>query len=155
MRSLFLPGLSKSYNRAFIVICVLAIVLPLLFHHRHDYGAFVVIWRVILSGVNPWLYENGVMTGNSYGPLFNVFALFYGIHTHLPHLIFILSWLGLSTYLLRKVDSFEEVSKKDRIYLFWFLLLNPFFWVEIVSYGHFDIKIQTERRISNCLVWAF
>jgi hypothetical protein len=128
-----MEGYSKRYKRVFFVAGVLALLLPLPFHHRHDYGAFVTQWRAMLTGVNPWLYPNGVMTGNSYGPLFNLFQYLYQIHSHLPHLLFIFLWLALSGFILKKYGDSPAPSEKEKKFWFWFLILNPFFWITIVS----------------------
>jgi hypothetical protein len=133
-----LPGYSKNYNKALLLAGSLAILLPLPFHPRQDYGAYVAIWPEILLGNNPWIYSNGAITGNSYGPLFNSFAYLYGLNSHLPHTLFIIAWLGLSVFLLRQYGISAITLEKEKRLLFWFLILNPFFWIDIVSYGHFD-----------------
>jgi Gpi18-like mannosyltransferase len=127
---------SRAYNRAFQWIAATCIVLPLFFHFRHDYSTFTQQWDLILKGGNPWILNDGQFSGNAYGPLFNLFPYLYGIYSHLPHLIFICTWIGLSVYVL---NFFTRETKITSPWMFAFFFLNPLFLVTIVSYGHFDI----------------
>ena len=134
-----LPNYSKKWNLIFIFVSVLSLFIPLFFHFRHDYASFTVHWAHLLQGGDPWLFSSGEITGNAYGPLYNVFAYLYGIYSHLPHFIFILTWLALSRFTLN--TSAETATEKEKTFLFCFLLLNPFFLATVVSYGHFDIVV--------------
>jgi Gpi18-like mannosyltransferase len=143
-----LPHYSKKWAWTFLLLSIVAVLAPLPFHPRQDYGAYVVQWRAILNGLNPWLYADGSMTGNAYGPLFNLFAYPYGVYSHLPHLFFTFTWLGFSGYLLNQYSKvpFATDSLKKALFCLW--ILNPFFWGSIVSYGHFDILVTV------CCFWA-
>ena len=145
-----LPLYSKKWNLGFFWISLLSILGPLPFHHRHDYSSYTDQWKNILVGGNPWHYPNGEFSGNAYGPLFNGFAFLYGIYSHLPHLIFIFIWLGLSRFTLNQIAPTSTDREKKGWFLF--LLLNPFFLTTIVSYGHFDIVVALFCVLSLLLI---
>jgi hypothetical protein len=129
------------WRKIFFLLAAIALLLPLPFHPRQDYGAYVVPWKLMWSGLDPWIYPNGILNGNAYGPVFNFFAPLFALSPHLPHEIFIAAWLILSYQILVRISSNPTASSKIRNGFFVALMLNPFFWISVVSYGQFDVLI--------------
>ena len=105
---------------------------------RHDYIAYIQQWSVILQGDDPWNPVQKIPT-NAYGPLFNVLALFYAIHPLAPKLLFCISSLGASTWLIKILG--KRYRKEPLIMLagLLFLFINPFLLLTIAEQGLFDI----------------
>ena len=105
---------------------------------RHDYIAYIQQWSVILQGDDPWNPVQKIPT-NAYGPLFNVLALFYAIHPLAPKLLFCISSLGASTWLIKILGN--RYRKEPLIMLagLLFLFINPFLLLTIAEQGLFDI----------------
>jgi hypothetical protein len=110
---------------------------------RQDYFLYRGIWGVVREGHDPWWLTLGFWGNyptNAYGPLFNGLAIFDWFNPILPKLLF--AW----TYLLFAVGTIKATRRAmsrglltavGGIIWFW----NPYAWIEIARYGHFDVLI--------------
>jgi hypothetical protein len=111
-----------------------------------DYGQFELMWAAVLRGEDPWNFPNvtreglpGIARTNVYGPAFNVLSLLTLGSPLLPKLLFAAVWLLWSVSVARSIAIDRPGSKGAPILGLAACLLNPYFWVEIVFHGHFDI----------------
>jgi hypothetical protein len=51
-----------------------AVALTVLFANRHDYASYLVHWKLVLDGKNPWVSVPTPFGQNTYGPLHNILA---------------------------------------------------------------------------------
>jgi hypothetical protein len=108
---------------------------------RHDYFHFVGQWSHTMAGGDPWDQNLGAIAENpGYGPLFTIFAPLAEIHELLPKLLLTLAWVGTAVAFTRIFEADEELRRLAPFVLAYFAL-NPFFWIEIALYGHFDILV--------------
>jgi hypothetical protein len=101
---------------------------------QHDYQAYVRIWSRMLDGGEPW--PNPIsLNDNTYGPLFNAFALVFAISPLAPKFLFALAWLGGQWLVFRRL-----MNPPANRALLWFavIALNPFPWVWVAGYGNND-----------------
>lgn len=123
----------------FAVFALAALAATLLTGERHDYFHWVGQWSNTMSGGDPWDQTLEEVDENSgYGPLFNVFAPLASLHTLLPKVVFALAWLGTAAAFARLFAADERLRPVVPFVVAYFAL-NPYFWVEIALYGHFDI----------------
>ena len=122
-------GLSRwwtAFAAAFLGVTVLAWV-------RHDYSADLEIWDIILRGGDPWwLIPGKGVPLHAYGPLFNALAIPRAINPLLPKLLGSFAYLATVAWLAR--GGWPK----------WGLVawvVNPFPWVEIAYFGHWDILV--------------
>jgi hypothetical protein len=101
---------------------------------RHDYRAFLEIWEQILRGGDPWwIHPVWGVALHAYGPLFNALTILAGINPLAPKLLFALVYLVFAIGILQRAG---------RTRIAWLLLVaNPFPWVEIAYFGHFDVLV--------------
>ena len=108
---------------------------------RHDYVADLEIWGVILRGGDPWWLQPG--TGvplHAYGPLFNTLAIPTAVNPLLPKLLFAFAYLATVAWLVKGVGPARGVVGLPRVgWVAW--LANPFVWVEVAYFGHWDILV--------------
>ena len=125
--------------RAFGVLAFAAVAAAVLAGKRHDYFYFVGQWSLTMNGGDPWAQglEN-VEENPGYGPLFNVFAPLAEIYELLPKVLFTGAWLGTAIAVARLFQHDARVRRFAPFVLAYFVL-NPYFWIEIPLYGHFDI----------------
>ncbi len=108
---------------------------------RHDYVADLEIWSVVLRGDDPWwiIPEKGVPL-HAYGPLFNALALPAAFNPLLPKLLFAFAYLATVAWLVKGVGP-----RRGLVGLPWAgrvaWLANPYVWVEIAYFGHWDILV--------------
>ena len=96
-----------------------------------DYPYYVNQWDAATSAADPW----GPTLFNAYGPGSLVMAPFAELHELVPKVLFVLVWFGMAWYILTLSGT------NVRLYQVVLLILNPFLWVEIAYFGHFDIVI--------------
>jgi ABC-type multidrug transport system fused ATPase/permease subunit len=124
---------------AFTISAAAAVTAALLAGKRHDYFHYVGQWQNTMAGGDPWDQSLGNIEENpGYGPLFNVFAPLADIQELLPKLLFTLAWLGTALALARLFAADQRLRSCAPLVLVYFVL-NPYFWIEIPLYGHFDI----------------
>ena len=102
---------------------------------RQDYRAYTRQWARILSGADPWLTENGELTGNAYGPVHNLLAWPYGLHPVLPRVIFTCVYLAIFAWFWRRFGTSPERRRSLAVVF----AANGLFWISIADYGHNDI----------------
>ena len=123
----------------FVVFALAALAATLLTGERHDYFHWVGQWSNTMSGGDPWDQTLEEVDENSgYGPLFNVFAPLASLNPLLPKALFALAWLGTAIAFTRLFTADERLRPMMPLVLAYFAL-NPYYWVEIALYGHFDI----------------
>ena len=108
---------------------------------RHDYSAHMMVWNMVLHGGDPWFIPpGGDAVLNAYGPLFNALALLVRINTLAPKMLFAFSYLIFVVWLLKGFARRRGlVGLSAFAVAAW--LLNPFAWVEVAYFGHFDILV--------------
>ncbi len=126
--------LLSGFAAAFLAATVLAWT-------RHDYVADLEIWAVILRGGDPWWLVPGKgVPLHAYGPLFNALALAAALNPLLPKLLFAFAYLATVAWLVKGVGP-----RRGLVGLPWVgrvaWLANPFVWVEIAYFGHWDILV--------------
>ncbi len=84
-----------------------------------------------MAGDDPWV------TGNAYGPAYNLIAVAYSLHTLLPKLIFAFAWIAGSWHLVRELARLY-IGVPWQIFWLVALPLNPLFWVQVLGYGSVD-----------------
>ena len=84
-----------------------------------------------MSGEDPW------SSSNTYGPAYNLLAVFFALHSLLPKVIFVFSWQVSSWYLVYQLARRETTLPW---LTFWLAALpfNPLFWSFGVVYGSVD-----------------
>ena len=96
---------------------------------RYDYAAYQYQWSNILQGQNPWI---NLPTGpNAYGPVYNGFAMAYGLHEMLPKALFVILLVFLSLFL-----SFRNRAVRLAPLL---VVLSPFSLSIVAVYGFMDV----------------
>jgi hypothetical protein len=138
------PGTSGSnfiffaFSAVFLASCIIA-------GPRGDYVAYIVEWRDVLEGRDPWhvvSVDNGASFNvlNDHGPFFNVLAPFIWITPLANKLLFAFAYLA---YIIWLVKDFGR--DRGLLRLLWpviiFWLANPFAWIEIAVYGHLDVLV--------------
>jgi hypothetical protein len=124
------------FAAAFLTVAVIS---PM----RQDYFFYLEIWHHVRQGQDPWFYVFG-MDGkaplNAYGPLFNPMAGLAWINPVAPRLLFTYAYI---LFAISMTQGFADgrtpsvMRALGMLALFW----NPFPWVEVAFYGHFDILI--------------
>jgi Glycosyltransferase family 87 len=110
---------------------------------RQDYFFYLEIWYHVRHGQDPWFYVfgmNGKVPLNAYGPLFNPLAGLAWINPVAPRLLFTYAYILFAISMTRGFEAGRPpsgVRSLGLLILFW----NPFPWVEVAFYGHFDVLI--------------
>lgn len=128
-------------NRIYILFSLAFLAVTVLSRTRHDYGAHLMIWDVVLHGGDPWWVAEGQHSVlNAYGPLFNLLAALVRINPLAPKLLFASSYLLFVIWLLKDLAHRRGlVGLPTSVLIAW--ILNPFPWIEIAYFGHFDIVV--------------
>jgi hypothetical protein len=127
------------YIALFGVFAFAAVAACLLTGKRHDYFHFVGQWENTMDGGDPWDQTLELVDENSgYGPLFNVFAPLAEVHELLPKTLFALAWVATAAGFVRLFAA-DDRLRRLAPFVFAYFALNPYFWIEISLYGHFDI----------------
>jgi hypothetical protein len=134
-------GINVRSGRLLIAFAMAFLVVTVLSGPRHDYVADLEIWDAVLRGDDPWwLVAGGRIPLNAYGPLFNALAGLAWVNPMAPKLLFAFSYLAFVIWLVEDAGVRRGVVGLPRFGLAaW--LLNPFPWVEIAWFGHFDILV--------------
>lgn len=120
------------FGAAFLALTVLS-------GPRHDYVADLQIWDVVLAGNDPWwiLPERNAPL-NAYGPLFNGLAVVAWVNPLAPKLLFAFGYILFVVWLLQDFATSRGLAGfSGGVLAAW--ILNPFPWVEIAYFGHWDI----------------
>jgi hypothetical protein len=106
-----------------------------------DYYLYVQIWREVRLGHDPWFLVMGVFGNyplNAYGPLFNLLAVPAWLSPLLPKLLFATSYVLFAFCMtMRASGRGQSLPVAMLMLLAWFW--NPYVWVELAHYGHFDV----------------
>lgn len=108
-----------------------------------DYSLFLQIWSEVRAGHDPWYLVPGVYgiyPLNAYGPLYNILGLLAGINPFVPKLLFACCYILFAAWLAKSYVEQKPPGLWGAIgLLIWFA--NPYVWVEIPVFGHFDILV--------------
>jgi hypothetical protein len=128
---------------------VLAIVsfvflgLTALYGPYHDYYFFLQMWYEVRAGHDPWFIvasKDGIGPLNAYGPLFNILAVLAWINLLAPKLLFAYGYIVFAIIAIKQSTAAQAARPVRCLWLiavFW----NPYPWIEIAMYGHFDIVV--------------
>lgn len=109
---------------------------------RHDYPAYLEIWKVALEGKDPWwIHPKWGYPLNAYGPLFLALAPLAALNELAPKLLFATVFLVLGLAILASFRRDARLRGRAIFVLLMLSFLNPYFWSEIAFYGHFDILV--------------
>lgn len=146
---------------AFVVLGAAFLAATVVFSVIQDYYLHLQIWREVRLGNDPWFLVHGVFGTyplNAYGPLFCAIAPLAWVNPLLPKLLFAAAYLGFALWLVRKLDAQGVSAGWIVAGMVW--LFNPYVWVEIAYYGHFDIVVglcavaaveaRVRRRDATC-----
>jgi Glycosyltransferase family 87 len=130
-------------NRALALLAMAFMALTVYEGAIQDYFLYLGMWRGIWTGHDPWAMTFGVSGKyplNAYGPLFNVLAFPASINPLLPKLFFAAAYLAFAVWLLKvRVKGGRRSPWGRLVLLVW--LFNPYLWVELAWYGHFDVLV--------------
>jgi hypothetical protein len=121
---------------AFLAVAILAPI-------RQDYFFYLEMWYHVQHGQDPWFTvhgENGVAPLNAYGPLFNLLAGLAWINPRAPKLLFVYAYM---LFAIAQTKSFAAGRSPSALRAIGLMILfwNPFPWVEVAFYGHFDVLV--------------
>ncbi|MHC5539764.1 glycosyltransferase family 87 protein [Singulisphaera rosea] len=140
------PDVRRATRRASLVLGVLALpflLATVLCGLIQDYSLFLQIWSEVRAGHDPWYLVPGVFgiyPLNAYGPLYNILGLLAGINPFVPKLLFAYCYLLFAAWLVKSYVERNPPGVLGAIgLLLWFA--NPYVWVEIPVFGHFDILV--------------
>jgi hypothetical protein len=118
------------FSAVFLAISILAVAVP-----GGDYGSYVNQWNGVLAG-RPWDSE----LYNAYGPLFNLLAPLLWISLLANKLLFAVAYLLYVIWLIKDFGAGRGlVALSWPVVVLW--LINPFPWVVIAYFGHFDVLV--------------
>lgn len=124
---------------ALLVFSAMFLATTVLSGPRQDYVAHLKIWDEVSAGHDPWWIQPGSgIVLNAYGPLFETLAPVAKFNPLGPKILFATCYLIYAVIMaLRAEQAGFESSKSHWLMIIW--LANPFFWLEIAFYGHFDV----------------
>ena len=136
-------GLERWANPVLILLSFAFLALTVQRGGIQDYYLYLQMWREVRLGHDPWFFAYGVFGKyplNSYGPLFNVFAIPALVNPLLPKLLFAAAYLVFAVWLIKDRGKDWLQAGLVRPLLFaWFWV--PYCWVEIANFGHFDVLV--------------
>jgi hypothetical protein len=132
---------SPSRSDVFLVLFAAAFLALTALVRRGDYIIFGRVWDAILRGGDPWSLVPGEdVPVNAYGPLYNALAVLAWINPLAPKLAFAFAYLVFVAWLIKDVGADQGlVALSGPVVVFW--LLNPFPWMELTYWGHFDVLV--------------
>ncbi|QEH33660.1 hypothetical protein OJF2_21660 [Aquisphaera giovannonii] len=108
-----------------------------------DYTFYLIMWKETWLGHDPWFLTStvfGLHPLNAYGPLFNLLAALWAIDRFFPKLVFASAYVGFAAWVMESRRGPRPGSAAGRLMLMaW--LGNPYVWVEIPHYGHFEVLV--------------
>ena len=130
-----------------------------------DYTLYLAMWSGIREGRDPWVLVFGVFGNyplNAYGPLFNLLAGLAWVNPLAPKLLFAWSYLMFSVWQVKRAARTKQFGGWFiPVLLVWFF--NPFAWIELALFGHFDILVglacvaavraRTQNRDASAGAW--
>ena len=128
-------------NAILVVFSATFLAMSSLVGVRGDYLAYVLQWKHILAGGDPWIFrENYPFPPNAYGPLFNLLAPLLWISLLANKLLFAFAYLVFVIWLIKDFGRGRGlVALSWPVVIFW--LVNPFPWMELVYFGHLDVLV--------------
>ncbi|MGC8642408.1 MAG: glycosyltransferase family 87 protein [Isosphaeraceae bacterium] len=130
-------------DRLLVLLALAFFALAVLAGGIQDYFLYLAMWRGVWTGHDPWALTFGAFGDyplNAYGPLFNVLAVPAWINLLFPKLLFALAHLGFAIWLIKEEGADRRRSLPGNLLLvLW--LFNPYLWIEIPCFGHFDILV--------------
>jgi hypothetical protein len=136
----------RSERRTSLALGIIALVflaVTILSGVRQDHFFYLEIWYHVLHGHDPWFRVsgiNGFEPLNAYGPLFNPLAGLSWLNPLAPKLLFSYTYILFSISWIKRFAAGRppsELRTFGLIALFW----NPFSWVEVALFGHFDVLV--------------
>jgi hypothetical protein len=128
---------------ALAIVSLAFLAVTVLSGPRQDYFFYLQIWSGIRRGHDPWFNVAGLDGEgplNAYGPLFNPLAGLAWVNPLAPKLIFAYAYIVFAVSQIKGFPGSDPCSRLRALgltALFW----NPFPWVEIALFGHFDILV--------------
>ncbi len=119
---------------AFLAVTALAGV-------QHDYVPDLQIWDEVRRGHDPWWTMGDRHEPlNAYGPLFNLLAPLAWVNPLAPKLLFAYTYVLFAVWLVGDIRARGRLAGLPAVGLMaW--LWNPLPWVEVATFGHFDVLV--------------
>ena len=134
---------NSQINLVLIVFSAAFLTVSILSQARGDYNAYIREWTDLLGGFDPWTWIIDLTFthyGNAYGPLFNVLAPLLWFTPLASKLLFSFTYIVYVIWLIKDFGADRGlVALSWPVIVFW--LVNPFAWVEIAFFGHFDVLV--------------
>jgi hypothetical protein len=124
----------------YLAVAALFLLATVLAGGRGDYDNFVLEWRAVLAGTDPWSLRDTEGPLIACGPLFNALAPLGALHELGPKLACALSYLAFVGWIGGVVGEERDGRRGDRR-VGLFLLFAPFAWAEIAWYGDLDVLV--------------
>jgi hypothetical protein len=136
-------GPSRRMNLAPGILAAAFLAVAALLPIRQDYYFYLHMWYQVRDWEDPWFLvsgQNGLAPLNAYGPLFNPLAVLAWLNPVAPRLLFSYAYILFAIGMTHGFAAGRPPSGMRTLallVLFW----NPFPWVEVAFYGHFDLLI--------------
>ena len=135
--------LRPGAKHAILLLCLMFLALTVWKGVVQDYYHYLQMWREVRQGHDPWFLVYGVFGAyplNAYGPVFNLLAIPAWLNPLFPKLLFAYAYLIFAILMFTSAINVDPGSRLRSLGLMvWFW--NPFAWVEISYFGHFDVLV--------------
>jgi hypothetical protein len=132
----------RRVDLALIVVSLAFFAATILSGSRQDYALYLQMWSETRLGHDPWYFAYGVFGKyplNAYGPLFNLLAVLAWINPLAPKLVFAWAYILFAAWQITDLADRRPGGLRLLGLFAWFW--NPFAWVEVAYFGHFDILV--------------
>jgi Glycosyltransferase family 87 len=135
----------SGINLALSIFAAVLFAVCIMAGPKGDYVAYIKEWHYVLEGANPWQtvpVNNDPLQAfamyNVYGPLFNLLSLPILVTPLANKLLFAFVYVVCVVWLAKDLGR-DQGPTRWAVITFW--LINPFPWVELAYYGHFDVLV--------------
>ncbi len=136
-------GMQRWVNPVFILLSFAFLALTVQRGIIQDYSLYLQMWREVWLGHDPWFFAYGVFgkyPQNAYGPLFNILAIPALVNWLLPKLLCAGAYLVFAIWLIKeRGKDRRQAGLLGPLLIIWFWM--PYCWVELASFGHFDVLV--------------
>jgi|GEM_PF-867176 len=136
--------LARVETGLLITLSLVFLLVTALMGGVQDYFFYGQIWEQAVKGNDPWFLVVGGMYGqyplNAYGPFFLALAPLWSLNPLAPKLVFAFAHWAFVAWLIKRLGPSRGLPGWAGLaFLLWHA--NPYTWVEIAIYGHFDVLV--------------